>query len=166
MNMRALQEGDINVERFWSHVDQSEDCWEWTGARADGYGMFGVHRRMYGAHRVSYVLAHGMMPSGLVIDHICHNRVCVNPDHLRAVTSKQNNEHLQGARKGNRSGALGVSWHSVSKKWMARVTHNRRHIYVGIFSTIAEAEAAAIAKRNELFTHNDADRVATSKGSN
>ncbi len=51
-----------------------------------GYGTFGP----IGAHRISFELANGKVPKGLVLDHICRVRHCVNPDHLRIVTRGQN----------------------------------------------------------------------------
>lgn len=73
---------------FWAKVRKGgdNDCWPWTAAtNPSGYGRFGVNRRLHGAHRVSYRLAGREIPDGLVIDHTCRNRLCVNPRHLRAV---------------------------------------------------------------------------------
>lgn len=66
-------------------------CWEWTGAmHHNGYGAcakaFGTNR----AHRVSYQLLIGPIPEGLVIDHLCRVRNCVNPQHMEPVTDREN----------------------------------------------------------------------------
>ncbi len=71
------------------------DCWNWGGRkRADGYGLFGYtegHKwhRVY-AHRFSYELFVGPIPAGLVIDHLCRNPSCVNPEHLEPVPHEVN----------------------------------------------------------------------------
>ena len=74
------------------NIDDSEDgCWNWTGAiHKLGYGQFKFNGSMKRAHRVSYELVKGSIPKGLEIDHICRNRRCVYPDHLRSVTHKVN----------------------------------------------------------------------------
>ncbi len=65
-------------------------CWLWYGATGDGYGLFGVKRRLVKAHRFSYEKHRGAIPKGMVLDHLCRNRSCVNPDHLEVVTFKEN----------------------------------------------------------------------------
>lgn len=93
-------------ERFWAKVNKDGPvpgrcpelgrCWVWMGAKGGGpppYGHFGLGPRRLGtmpAHRVAYELVVGRVPDGLVLDHQCRNRLCVNPDHLRPVTNRIN----------------------------------------------------------------------------
>lgn len=82
-------------ERFWSRVDRTAPCWNWTSTMSNGYGVFTItyapndHRQLM-AHRVAYTWLVRDIPNGLVIDHICRNTTCVNPDHLEVVTHVEN----------------------------------------------------------------------------
>lgn len=143
-------------QRFWSKVVRTDTCWHWTGFTRFGYGRFGLERRIVMAHRYAYELLVEPIPAGLHIDHRCHNRACVNPDHLRVVTIAQNNQNHNGPRANNQSGVRGVSWDKSA--WCARVNHQGKKHYLGRFERVEDAEAAVIAKRNELHTHNDLDR--------
>ena len=63
-------------------------CWLWTGCISEsGYGSMGDTGR---AHRVSYQVHVGPIPSGKVLDHLCRVRCCINPDHLEPVTQLEN----------------------------------------------------------------------------
>lgn len=82
-------------ERFWPKVDflGPNGCWNWSAALSPtGYGRIGLTRQRghVGAHRVAWSLVHGPIPAGLEIDHLCHNRRCVNPGHLQLVTHAEN----------------------------------------------------------------------------
>lgn len=76
-------------------------CWLWTGAiDYDGYGAFTSATFRNGkyvqvrAHRFAYETFRGVIPDGLVIDHLCRTPGCVNPDHLEPVTQAEN--HRRG----------------------------------------------------------------------
>lgn len=146
------------IERFWQKVAKSDECWEWTASRyRNGYGEFrsGGHSL---AHRFAYEVSVGPIPEGMQIDHICHNKACVRPDHLRIVTCKQNQENPSGVYRNNTSGVRGVSWRKDIQKWVGQVKHNNKSHYVGAFTGLRQAEEAVTALRLRLFTHNDADR--------
>lgn len=134
----------------------NDKCWLWRGVRDRyGYGRMKIGGRPKLAHRVVYERTYGPIPDeGMEIDHRCRVRACVRPDHLRLATRKQNNENRMA--QNSKTGVRGVRFHRG--KYEASVKHNGQHHYVGRFDTLHDADAAATAKRLELFTHNEADR--------
>lgn len=78
--------------RFWAKVVKTESCWIWTGShQVGGYGNFQpIKGRGIGAHRYAYQITVGPIPNGLQLDHLCRNRLCVNPAHLEPVTAREN----------------------------------------------------------------------------
>lgn len=73
------------------------------------------------------------------------------------MTQRQNNQNHQGARADSSTGIRGVWRCSTTGRWKAAVKVGDK-LWSKRFDTIEEAESAAIAKRNEVFTHNDLDR--------
>lgn len=159
-------------ERFWSKVDVRgpDDCWLWMAAQHTKqrgqhvYGPYGYfyagkrpdgRKRTMEAHRWVYQSVYGALPRDIAVDHKCCNTLCVNPAHLREATNKQNAENRRSAQITSVSGIRGVSlWHGY---WRAQVKHNG-HVWVRYCKSEEEAQAAVIAKRLELFTHNEVDR--------
>lgn len=71
--------------------EPNSGCWIWMGTLTpSGYGSFTLNRRGVRAHRAVFEAHKGQIPPGLVLDHLCRNRCCVNPDHLEPVTTKIN----------------------------------------------------------------------------
>lgn len=80
------------LERFWAKVQKCPTgCWEWQGAHGPaGHGRFYYNGRTQPAHQYSYEFHKGPVPQGLELDHLCRNPRCVNPEHLEAVSHKEN----------------------------------------------------------------------------
>jgi hypothetical protein len=88
----------IPIERrITSKIEVDESCWNWLGFHdRDGYGRFSLDpKTQRGAHRVVYELVRGPIPEGMVIDHLCRNRGCVNPDHMEVVTPVVNSNRQE-----------------------------------------------------------------------
>jgi hypothetical protein len=97
MGVFVQMNGDTGHPRSISHpigyLITESSCWEWVGARDQfGYGHYGdrTTRRGIMAHRWVYQQLRGPIPAGLQLDHLCRNRICVNPDHLEPVTAAVN----------------------------------------------------------------------------
>lgn len=80
---------------FWQQYDsgklEHDECWPWLGyVNTDGYGSCRVNGRKELAYRAIYTILRGDILSGLELDHLCRNRLCVNPKHLEAVNHRTN----------------------------------------------------------------------------
>lgn len=83
--------------RFWSKAFQPgpDECWTWMrGTFRKGYGEFRWKGRSWLAHRVAYLLTHGVLTPGLNVLHTCDNPPCVNPAHLYEGTCQQNSDDM------------------------------------------------------------------------
>jgi hypothetical protein len=81
------------AERFWDNVLFGDGCWLWMARLSNGYGSFSSARIRHApivAHRVAWAIAHRRVRAGLVVMHICNNKRCVRPDHLKVGTQGEN----------------------------------------------------------------------------
>ena len=94
--------------RFWAKVQKTDGCWNWVGGKRRVkrlyYGVFGITHSYHNyetvpAHRFSYELTRGAIPEDKELDHVCRNSLCVNPDHLEAVSHKVNMQRSSWALK-------------------------------------------------------------------
>ncbi len=80
-----------------------DSCWSWQGDRYDnGYGRFSLDDVEWLAHRLAYACMVGPIPYALTIDHLCNNRLCVNPDHLAIATRADNTRRGDGSPRPTR----------------------------------------------------------------
>ncbi len=86
---RPLPVSDIE-HAMWGRFTIGDGCWKWTGYLVRGYGAVHLDGHLKYVHRVIYELLVGPIPQGLELDHLCRNPTCVNPDHLEAVTHREN----------------------------------------------------------------------------
>jgi len=161
--------------RFWPKVQKSDGCWLWlAGVNRQGYGKFTFSddkKHTIGAHRMSYILAHGEIPAGKDVLHRCDNPPCVNPDHLWLGTIADNMKDkvakgrqakgVEHARTINIARAFGRGIAPKGEEqWNAKVTENdvreirRMHLaglplkaIVARFPIIGKSNAWCIAKR-------------------
>lgn len=79
-------------------VDEVTGCWQWTGTLMwTGYGQIGRQGRNVAAHRAMWEHVRGPIPEGMQLDHLCHNRRCVNPAHLEPVSAAENGKRARTA---------------------------------------------------------------------
>jgi hypothetical protein len=95
-------------------------CWIWLAQlEADGHGRSWRDGKAIYAHRLTYEAAKGKIPCGMVVDHLCRTRCCVNPDHLEAVTVRTNTER-------------GISALLLRERQLAKTHCPNGHEYSGI----------------------------------
>lgn len=146
--------------RFWTKVQKSDSCWIWQAAtNKKGYGIF-VWEKGGGArvaHRIAYEQTIGPVPAGMVLDHVCRNKSCVNPAHLRPIDNRSNAQNRAGANRGSASGLRGVGRHSCGK-WQANGGSNGKNYYLGLYDTPEEAARVAAEWRRNNMECSDMDR--------
>jgi hypothetical protein len=86
-------------ERIKARSVRVGECLIWQGSiGSHGYGQISHRSRPVLVHRIAYIAERGAIPDGFVIDHLCRNKACVDPEHMEAVTNAVNTQRGTGAR--------------------------------------------------------------------
>lgn len=129
---------------------REDGCRIWTGTMADtGYGRISFNGKQEYAHRYAWTRAHGEIPEGKMVDHICHNRACVEVTHLRLVTNQENSWNRRGANPNSASGVRGLI-HEGPNSWAAQAKRDGQ-IVRRFFSSREAALAAIPVLHRELY---------------
>ena len=129
-----------------SYVIEESGCWRWTKAlTSSGYGHFHFRGAYYQAHRLVYGLHRGLVPDGLIIDHLCRNRACVNPTHMEPVTHRENTRRgvgtllnqskadaIRGAVASGNSQRVVARWFGVDHSTVSRIVNGSRWALDGV----------------------------------
>lgn len=105
-------------QRFWSKVDRGDGsgCWLWTAdLNRTGYGRINVNRRVWLAHRLSFVINVGPVPAKLFVLHACDTPACVRPDHLWLGTQADNMRDAATKGRTARGDKVGCYTHPESR---------------------------------------------------
>lgn len=139
-------------ESLRERSEQQGECLVWTGSKNQkGYGRLANRGRLESAHRVAYELSTGPIPAGMEVDHICFNRACVEPSHLRLADRSSNTQYRRGAQPNSKSGIRNV--HEKNGKWFVRLKVKQKNRIWGPFDTADEAKSEARRRREEFFYH-------------
>lgn len=145
-------------ETFWNKVEKTDSCWNWTACTRNGYGAFRFQSQDHYAHRFIYQNLIEEIPTGFFVLHSCDNPRCVNPEHLRLGTPKDNVDDMYARNRASRgrkhresyklsgkrgrrpSKYIGVSWDGRS--WRAHIRINGKQRSLGHFKSEDEAHRA------------------------
>ena len=141
---------DLLPRRVAAKVVVSDSgCWLWTGSKThNGYASAKVEGDRVRVHRYAYERAFGPIPVGLVVDHLCFTRECINPDHLEVVTQAENlrrSRERYGLRvtcsHGHPYDSVNTRYESDGRRTCRICDRDRRRAYVAAKTTSGGVKA-------------------------
>jgi hypothetical protein len=142
------------IDRFNTKyvVDEETNCWNWTAGKfSTGYGQFSDNnRKPCKAHRFAYEYFVGPLKEGLVCCHICNNRSCVNPNHLRLDSQSSNCIDMLKIKKHNKQ--------ILSYEEVAQIKNELKNYYRGQIKDLAhfykvDPDTISQIKRGKRWSH-------------
>lgn len=142
-----------DILRFWKHVakEHPDKCWIWKlKTNRKGYGKLNINHENFLAHRISWVITNGPIPSDICVLHHCDNPSCVNPHHLFLGTRSENNADSHSKRRG--------VWQKGEKKRPELILRGTQHAN----SVFTEEDVREI--RTRLSTGEQKSKIASDFG--
>lgn len=144
-------------DRIAANTIREGGCLVWQGAKSSGYARLTIENEAQHVHRLVWEQTHGPVAEGMVIDHKCGNRACVEPTHLHVVTYRENAENLRGAHEDSATGVRGVYLHGG--RYRGEVHADGVRVFAASFDTLEDAAEAVRAARLAHHTNNLRDRA-------
>lgn len=156
---RARRHGDVNyigplmgspIERLLNSVEPEPNsgCWLYIKTGKLGYGTFWLNGSARQAHRAAWTLLVGPIPDGMQVNHKCHVRCCVNPNHLYLGTQTDNMKDMRDSGRERR--ALG-ELNGLAKLTIEMVKairkSDRKNCELAAFFSVAPTTISAIRNR-------------------
>ena len=127
-----------------------EAGWDKVKTETLSYRVIRFNHTLYKAHRLAYYMHHGTDPRNTDIDHEDGNGLNNKINNLRVATRSENGRNRK-LQKNNTSGATGVTWHKVRKRWVAAIKVNGKQIHLGVYINKEDAIQARKEAEKKYF---------------